>query len=307
MAKSAPFITTGAAVLALALTGCAAGSPTTTVPQAALGHVHGLGFDPDSGGTYAATHNGVWLLPTEQLPASYPSQEAASIGAPRKVGGHTQDTMGFTVADGGELFASGHPGPDDQEDLGDPLGLVRSTDRANSWETVSLADVVDFHDLDAVPLPGGELRVYGYDATAGVVRVSDDGGANWQQNAAIELRDLAADAANPDRVYATTSNGFLVSDDRGATFDRVKGAPPLYLVDLLDDGGGFVGVDVTGQLWSSDSRSWVKHGMVEGTPEALTSVTGDDGEHWILIADARGIVATSDFGETVTVLTTNGG
>ncbi|MFK4729501.1 hypothetical protein ROT00_07430 [Agromyces mediolanus] len=306
MAKPTRIVLTGAA-LALTLTGCAAGGSDPATPSDPLGHVHGLGLDPASGETYAATHDGVWLLPTDQLPGSYPAEDAASTGAPRKIGGNSQDTMGFTVAGPGLLYASGHPAPGEQTELPTPnLGLIRSTDRANTWESVSLSGEVDFHDLDTVPLPDGQTRVYGYDATAGVIRVSDDSGTSWQEQAAIDLRDLAADPTNPDRLYATTSNGFLMSEDRGATFDRVEGAPPLYLVDVADDGGGFVGVDVTGQIWSSDGRSWVKRAMVQGTPEAFAYVGGDD-EHWVLIADERGIVATPDYGETVTVLTTNEG
>ena len=303
MADRTRHLLTGAAALALALTGCTPYDESAT-PSAERGHVHGLGLDPQSGETYAATHSGVWLLPTDRLPNSFPSTDAASVGAPRQIGGNAQDTMGFTVAEPGLLLASGHPAPDDQTDLPTPnLGLIRSTDRANTWEGVSLAGEVDFHDLDAVQLSDGRLRIYGYDATTGILRVSDDTGVTWTEQASIDLRDLAADPTNPDRVYATSSDGFMVSEDRGLSFTRVDGAPPLYLVDVADGDGGFVGVDVTGRIWSSDGRTWVQRATVQGTPEAFAYVGGDD-DHWLLIADERGVVATSDFGETVTVLAT---
>ena len=310
MASRIRIVLAGIAALgavAVTLTGCTAGAGDSGIPAAALGHVHGLGLDPESGETYAATHNGVWLLPTDQLPDSYPTRDGASVGAPRLIGGNTQDTMGFTVAGPGILLGSGHPGQGDQTSLATPnLGLIQSTDRANTWMNVSLGGETDFHDLDAVMLPDGQLRIYGWDATTGIIRVSSDSGRTWTDQPALGLRDLAADPGNPDHVYATTEAGFLVSEDRGATFKSIEGAPALYLVDVAGETDGFVGVDVTGRIWSFDGTSWLERGRVQGTPEALAFVGGPV-EPWLLIADERGVVATADYGETVNVLTTNEG
>ncbi|MCM3658240.1 hypothetical protein M3147_13380 [Agromyces mediolanus] len=280
---------------AVALSGCSAGDPG--VPSADLGHVHGLGVDPSTGETYAASHNGVWTVPTAQLPDTYPATEPDSSGAPRRIADRAQDTMGFVVARPGLLLGSGHPDPADPGLPGN-LGLISSTDRANTWDSVSLSGEADFHDLDVVELPG-QLRVYGYHG--GIVKVSDDSGQTWTDRAGIEARDLAADPGNPDRLYATTEQGLMVSDDAGATFSRVDGAPPLYLVTVASDGTGVIGVDTEGIIWTSDGASWSKRGTTVGVPEAL-AFAGGDGVHWLLLADDRGVVATDDFGETVTVL-----
>jgi len=282
---------------AFALSGCSAGAPG--VPTADLGHVHGLGVDPSTGETYVASHNGVWLVPTAQLPDTYPATDPESSGAPRRIADRAQDTMGFIVARPGLLLGSGHPDPADPSLPGD-LGLISSTDSANTWEQVSLAGEADFHDLDVAELPGG-LRVYGYDA--GIVKVSDDSGQTWTDRARIDARDLAADPVNPDRLYATTAQGPMVSDDAGATFTRVDGAPPLYLVTVAPDGTGVIGVDTEGIIWTSDGAGWSERGTTVGVPEAL-AFAGGDGAHWLLLADERGVVATDDFGETVTVLLT---
>lgn len=291
-----------AAGLLMVLAACTAETGKAPASEPAyFGHVHGLGADPSTGETYAATHNGVWLLPTAELPESYPAADGSDLEAPVQIAGRAQDTMGFVVGAPGLLLGSGHPDPAEQPDLDPPnLGLISSTDGATTWESVSLRGEVDFHDLDTVALPDGELRIYGYDATAGTVKTSSDSGKTWSAGATLELRDLAADPTEPGRVYATTAQGLLVSNDEGRSFLPVPGAPELFLVALAPD-GAFVGVDVDGNVWTSqDGTAWKQRGQTEGPPTALAYVGGD--APWILIADDRGVIASDDHGATVTEL-----
>ncbi|MFB9309745.1 hypothetical protein BJY17_000800 [Agromyces hippuratus] len=290
--------------LAMVLAACTADANPIESPAATVGHVHGLGADPSTGQTYAATHTGVWLLPTTDLPSTYPAVDSVDVQAPVQIAERWQDTMGFTVARPGLLLGSGHPDLVEQPDLDPPnLGLISSTDGAMTWESVSLRGEVDFHDLDAVELPDGQLRIYGYDATAATVKASSDSGATWSEGAALELRDLATDPAAPDRVYATTARGLMVSNDRGESFLPVPNAPALYLLTLTHDTGQFIGVDAEGTVWTSDDgATWSERGQTAGVPEALAYVGGD--APWILIADERGVVATDDYGATATILLT---
>lgn len=139
------------------------------------------------------------------------------------------DTMDFTVARPGLLLGSGHPAPNEQLDLNPPnLGLIRSTDQGHTWETISLRGEADFHDLETVELPDGELRIYGYDSTEATLLVSDDTGKTWASAAALEARDFAVDPGDPDRIYATTAQGLLLSQDAGRTFAAVEGARPCF-------------------------------------------------------------------------------
>ncbi len=298
-----------AAVLALILSGCAG----TTAPPAAtestatsFGHVHGLGYDPTTGRTYAATHNGVWLLPTKALPATFGDGKpnAQPTAQPQQIAGRAQDTMGFLVTGTGLLLGSGHPDPQEQPDLTPPnLGLITSNDGAETWNDVSLRADTDFHDLAAVPLPAGQTRIYGYDATRATIRISDTSGKEWVNGAAIGLRDLTADPDNPDRVLATTATGLMMSNDAAKTFAPVAEAPPLYLVDAISpsSGGGFAGVDTAGTIWRSgaDGR-WIAGGTTNGVPEAFVFVGGKT--PWVLVSDDRGVVASDDFGVTWTIL-----
>lgn len=303
-----------------ALTGCSTGTAADTERQmqpsvSAFEHIHALGADPLTGDTYAATHHGVWLLPTGMLPQSYLSgAPGGSLDAPVQIAGRAHDAMGFTVAAPGLLLTSGHPDPAEENDL--PLanlGLESSTDGAQTWSSVSLRGETDFHDLDAVPLSGDgqeadTLRIYGYDASRGTVTISDDSGKTWSDGAALALRDLTADPTNPDRVFATTAEGLALSTDAGKTFALVDGAPLLLLIDAADaqSGGGLVGVDTEGALWQADAaaETWVQTGLIEGAPVALNVVAGSS--PWILVADARGIVATGDGGDTWATLVAAG-
>ncbi|WP_092111499.1 MULTISPECIES: WD40/YVTN/BNR-like repeat-containing protein [Cryobacterium] len=273
----------------------------------AFEHVHGLGADPLTGDTYAATHQGVWLIPTGVLDDTYlAGAPRADATQPLQIAGLAQDTMGFTVAAPGQLLASGHPDPAEPSDLALPnLGLISSTDGASTWVALSLAGKTDFHDLDAVPLDDGTLRIYGYDAGAGTISISDDSGLTWSAGAKLALRDLSADSAQADRLYATTAEGVVVSTDVGRTFTAVPGAPVLLLLDTVDAnaGGGLVGLDPSGVVWrQDDAETWTQTGTTGHAPEAFAVVGGSS--PWILVADATGISASNDFGNTWTALVT---
>lgn len=296
--------------LAAALAGCAPtpAAPATGTPEtttAAFEHIHGLGADPSTGATYAGTHQGVWQIPTELLPDSYlAGAPDAGVVRPTPSNGPAFDAMGFTVAAPGLLLASGHPGSDQSTLAAPNVGLISSEDAASTWTNVSLAGETDFHDLDAVTLPTGALRVYGYDAADGTVSISDDDGSSWSAGAAVALRDLAADPANPEQVFATTEGGLTVSADAGRTFEPVPGSPMLYVIDVQDAaaGGGVVGIDPDGVVWRQEAGAgtWTRGGQTEGSPEALSFVGGS--APWLLAADRRGVVASDDYGLTWTVL-----
>ncbi|MFF9565641.1 F510_1955 family glycosylhydrolase [Leifsonia sp. NPDC014704] len=285
-----------AALAAVALSGCtAAGAATATMND--LGHVHGL--DSTGGRIFAATHQGVWALDAAQLNDGFASEKTA------RVGDGTQDTMGFTVARSGVMFASGHPDPANNAHQ-DPanLGLIESTDAARTWSTVSLAGQTDFHDITTATTGDAQVRVYGYDAARQIVRISDDSGRNWHDGATVALRKLSVNQNAPDTVLATTQTGVQISRDAGATFAPLPGTPALFLLSPIDStAGSFVGVDTDKKIWTSvdDAATWTPKGTFQSLPGSLATVKGSS-KLWILGTDSRGIVATPDDGITWTVL-----
>ena len=281
--------------IALASVGCSSNpvgrvevSPTQT---GAFGHIHGLGIDATAGAAFVATHSGVYRLP----PLASPTVSAASLGGP--IAGLRQDTMGFVMVDH-SMYASGHPDPAKDPSSGN-LGLITSIDDGRTWQTKSLGGQTDFHDLDVFPGATGSPTVYGFDAGAGAVMMSRDGGATWSTRATIALRDMTVDSADSGTVYATTAEGLVVSRDGATTFDLVPGAPALYLIQSLDDpaGGALIGIDVKGSVWTKTfAQQWRVSGQVQGQVDAIAFSGGE--EPVFLVADERGIVASSDLGAT---------
>lgn len=272
----------GLALAAALLTACAgttgdapsAGGHGGAVPgDLGLEHVHGLAVDPTDGELYAASHYGVFRLPAD--------------GAAERIADRYQDTMGFTITDDGTFLGSGHPGFGTDPAASPLLGLIRSTDRAETWQAVSLEGEADFHALRAA----GD-RLYGYDSTSGDLMMSDDEGASWQTRSRTAVYDLAVDPRDPDGLLATTDAGPALSRDQGRTFAPLTDAPPLRV--LAWAGPDLFAVDETGTVHVSpdDGSSWTSRGSLGGAPQAL-HVT-EDGELFAAIDDR--ILASGDGG-----------
>jgi len=274
----------------LLLSGCSAATPAAPTMNE-LGHVHGL--DATHGRIFAATHQGVWAIDAAKLGDGFATETTARVGI------SSQDTMGFTVARSGVMFASGHPDPgNNPQQLPANLGLIQSLDAAQSWKPVSLAGHTDFHDLVTAPTSDARVRIYGFDAAQQRVRISDDGGHTWHDGGTLSLRKLAVNPNGPDTLLATTQAGVQISRDAGMTFSALPGGPMLYLLAPVDAAPGqFVGVDVSKKIWATtdDGSTWARKGTFDTLPESLATVQGAS-RLWILGAHANGIVATADHG-----------
>lgn len=270
----------------LALAGCSAGTESPAAPGRATGdedpgvaHVHGLGVDPADGVLYAATHFGLFALPED--------------GKAERIADRYQDTMGFTVVGPNTFLGSGHPDVRKDPALPPRLGLIRSTDAAQTWQTVSLTGEVDFHALH-----GAHGNVYGWDSGTGRLMVSDDDGRTWDTRSTLGLRDFAVSPADPDTLLATTERGLARSTDGGRTFTAVPGAPVLAVL-AWQRPAALHGVDPTGQVHASadGGQTWDRRGDLGGQPEALAA---HDGQLYAA-ATGRGVLASADDGRTWTV------
>lgn len=270
----------------LALASCSAGTDAPAATGRAVGaddpgvaHVHGLGVDPADGVLYAATHFGLFALPED--------------GQAQRIADRFQDTMGFTVVGPNTFLGSGHPDAQKDPALPPRLGLIRSTDAAQSWQTVSLTGEVDFHALHSA-----HGNVYGWDAGTGRLMVSDDDGRTWDTRSTFGLRDFVVSPDDEDVLLATTEQGLARSSDGGRTFTTVPNAPVLAVLSWqkLD---GLYGVDPAGLVHMSGDggQSWGKRGELGGEPEALTAY----GDELYAAATGRGVLVSADGGRTWTV------
>jgi hypothetical protein len=245
------------------------------VPQdagLALGHIHGLGVDPGDGTLYVASHVGVFRVSDD--------------GTSERVADRWQDTMGFAVVGPSHFLGSGHPDLE-EEDLPTSLGLIESTDAAQTWEPVSLLGDADLHAIEAV----GD-RIYAYDSTAGAL-VMTDNRTDWRTITQQPLYDLAAEPKTPDVVYATTDRGLLITSTNGSAPQPVTAAPVLTAIDWQPD-GPLVGIAPDGAVMAStDGVDWTKVGEVDGPAEALDVVDG----RWHA-ATSTGVYESTDDGKT---------
>jgi len=277
-------VAAAALVVVVAVVAARSDSPQPAdVEEAELVHVHGLGIDPIDGTLLAATHHGLFRIPTE--------------GTPVRVGDRRPDLMGFTVVGPASFLASGHPEITD-EDLRVPgkpplLGLVESTDGGARWRPLSLLGEADFHALTHA-----HGRVYGHDAASERFLVSADG-RQWEERSMLAnmLTSVAVSPTDPDRVVAGTGDGHLVSGDGGRTWS-LDGQ--VALAALAWDAGTaeLWGISPDGTLWAStDGSAWTQQGRVDGRIEALYAA---DGELWT--ATTEGIFHSVDGAATWSVV-----
>lgn len=270
-----------AAILTGALAAaCSSNAPDSAPPAIMPGmvHIHGLGINPTDETLYVATHYGLYTVEPDR--------------APQRVGNLVQDFMGFTVTGPDEFLASGHPDPADRQQP-PHLGLIKSSDAGQSWESLSLRGSADFHALEY-----RHGRVYGHDSQSGTVMVSLDQ-QSWQRRAQLPASDLAVSPADADEVLATTRQGLFRSNDGAMTFAAVNGAPTLVLVSWPER-GPLIGVDLEGSLYTStdNGQTWQPRHTLNAKPQALLAA----GDGQVYIATDTAVYTSTDGGTTVNIL-----
>jgi hypothetical protein len=270
--KAGPVVVLAVSVALLA--GCGTGGEAR---QPALEHVHGLGVNPADGMLYVASHHGVFRIDGQ--------------GGADQIAARTQDFMGFTVVGPNHFLASGHPGPDDNDQPSN-LGLIESTDAAQNWTTLSLSGEADFHGMEAK-----HGRIYGYDSQSGQIMISTDM-QTWDRRARLGIADLAIAPDQPDEIIATTKQGPARSTDGGRTFTILTDAPILSLADWPSP-GRLLGVSPDGVVYLSSDRgaTWAPRGQVPGRPGAITT----SGEADVYIATDDAIQHSDNDGATFTM------
>lgn len=276
-----------ALLLALAALASSPGLTQDRVPVGELRkqtHIHGLAVDPqDPSRLFIATHHGLFV--------------ADRSGQARCVS-EVQDLMGFTPhpADRKALYASGHPAG------GGNLGIVASNDGGATWRQISPgADgPVDFHQMTISPAdPNVMYGAYGY------LQVSRDGGETWEKvgRAPPGLIDVAASALDPDRLYAATEAGLLVSRDGGRNWQ-----PQAFegeAVSMVEAAHGTLYAAVVGRgLMAADDvaePNWRKLAEAPGSGIILHLAAGPSGSNQLYAADHGSILlASSDGGQSWT-------
>lgn len=231
-------------------------------------HIHGLGVDPADGTLYVASHFGVFRV---------------ADGEPERVADRYQDTMGFAVIGPQHFLASGHP--DLREELPASLGLIESTDGAETWQPKSLLGEADLHAIE--PTDG---TVYAVEASEGRLIATDDQ-VKWRTVDTRPLIDLAA-RPNSNQLMATTPAGNLLRYDAEASPTRIESAPELTVIDWAEV--GLIGATRGGDVYvSATGDDWQQVGQIRGEVSALEV----SAEVWYAATD-EAVFASTDGGRT---------
>lgn len=259
------------AAILFALVASDRSNPSADVPvsePSGFEHIHGLGVDPADGTLYVASHFGVFRVVD---------------GEPERVADRYQDTMGFAVIGPQHFLASGHP--DLREDLPASLGLIESTDGAETWQPLSLLGEADLHAIE--PTDG---TVYPVEASEGRLIATDDL-LEWRTVDTRSLIDLAA-GPNSDELMATTPEGELLRYDAEALPTRVESAPELTVIDWAKE--GWIGATPSGDVYvSATGDDWQQVGRVGGDVSALEV----SAEVWYAATDGA-VFTSADRGRT---------
>jgi hypothetical protein len=255
---------------ALALAGCTSTTtPTGSASEIPITHVHGIVPNPTEPGFLLGTHEGIFTV-----------TENGQVGA--AVAGPTFDAMGLTLT-GDTLLASGHPDFTTPAELGSPhLGIIRSTDGAQSWEPLAFTGEKDFHVLTAGP----DQTVYGITTDSSQILTSTNLGETWAPaGASLAAFNLTVDATG--RIIASTPNGLQLSTNNAATFTPWEEAPLIALLNASPDQQRIVGLGAGGKLWvtAAGSTEWTQVGAA--SEEAQVIAITDSGD--ILVVERNGI------------------
>lgn len=265
-------------------------------------HVHGLAYELSAPyDLFLGTHHGVFQID--------PNNYWKLLGTKQ----HQHDVMGFNFIDENTMISSGHPS--ETSGLKNPIGVIISKDKAESWEPIALHGEVDFHTFEVNASDSGVL--YGIDHS-GFYR-SEDGGHSWdnlQPNGLPEtLQDIysvVSDPENPDSLLAGTKYGVYKSENGGESWELMSnqetfisakaaygqaGSILAYVQGNKDN--GLMKSEDFGLTWNSlnltleDEEDAVAHIAIHplnnkeysvGTFKGYLYRTKDGGESWTTIA-----------------------
>jgi BNR/Asp-box repeat len=244
-------------------------------------YVGALEVDPADGTLLLATNQGLYRVRQDRI---HPVRSQLE-------GNNVAKGLAFRFTGPGEAFGSGHPGRERAPWA--VLGLVRTTDSARTWRSVSRLGAADYH---AIAVSGGTLAA----APGGepTVHVSDDGGRTFEPRAApLALQDLEIDPADPDRWVGTAETGVHLTTDGGTTWRPADPAGGARIAWPASDALFRTDLDGRVSRSSDGGLTWEDVGRVDGETQALAAVD----EKTLYAADIEGVVRVSrDGGETWT-------
>jgi photosystem II stability/assembly factor-like uncharacterized protein len=197
--------------------------------------------------------------------AKAPETAAGNLSTPSGKGTLTRDVVVRFAADG-TIIASGHSG---EAALPPVLGLVKSTDEGETWQSISGLGKADYHEIE---LAGNRIFAL-RNEDPGMIQISADGGKTWESREAPSVAapiDVAVNPGNPDQWAVSTDQGTFISANGGKSWrqwdttfgPRIAWAKPDALYLAGKDGKVSKSADA--------GKSWQDVGTIGSGPRELT-------------------------------------
>ncbi len=287
--------------LFILITGCTTSSDEAEKVESIV-HIHDLAFDREqSDYLFVGTHHGLIEIDTDNGMSWQGEQQ------------ERHDFMGFTITSDNTFVSSGHPDP--ESDLEDPLGLMISEDRGESWHTGMLYGEVDFHLIEVNE--ANPNVIYGFDAYGQQVKRSQNGGESWETATLeginlneFELYSIISDPSDGDVVVTGMRDGVYRSEDGGESFTQINSNLTMTSVDDNADGHLIAhGVgEVEGLMISEDmGETWESFGVLPSEDPVLSIAVSPTDENMIAVGTASdSIYLSEDQGTSWSPLVENG-
>ena len=203
-------------LIVLVLSACGGGDSDpeeAAAPTAAPGtttDIVSIAIDPSDGTLLAGSGPAFYRLPPG---AEKPELAKGALSTPKGAGTLTKDVV-VRFEKPGTIIASGHSG---EAALPPVLGILRSTDKGESWEPISGLGEADYHEIEVAGNRIFALR----NEDPGMIQISDDGGKTWDTREAPSVAapiDVAVDPGDPKVWAVSTDQGVFVSTNEGRSW-----------------------------------------------------------------------------------------
>jgi photosystem II stability/assembly factor-like uncharacterized protein len=241
--------------------GAQTSDPPPTSTSGANAFIGSIAVDPSDGTVMLGTGLGLFRLDKGAKDAKRVTGQLSTPSGSGSVSGNVV----VSYAGPGNLMGSGHP---EGGSLPENLGVIRSEDHGNTWASVSELGRTDYHILEA-----SDRHVVGVLAEAREVRVSDDGGASFEDHTLPDMpRDVAFDPRDPKRMVAATEQGTYTSQDAGRSWRQRENTA----AEQLAWGETLYRADPGGAIKSSSDGgvTWKDAGTVDTTVNSLAVDAG---------------------------------
>ena len=273
----------------MGLTHLSAGAATPVT----LKHIHGLAFSQDGQQLSIPSHDGLALY---------------RDGHWSKAPGPEHDYMGFS-AGRQAIYSSGHPASGSA--LVNPLGLIKSSDGASTWQPLGFQGESDFHLL-ASGFDSGALYLYNTrpnsKMTSPGLYYSLNDGTTWQQALAQgvgpEPSALAVHPSDSKTVAVATSSGLFLSSDAGEHFQPVLQNVQVLSVSFSLDGKSlwFGSYDKVSQLSTLDLKTHEIRALglppLDQDAVAYLAQSPVNAREWAMATIKRDVYLSQDEGKT---------